>query len=94
MYSVRHTFASLSLVAGEEKFNLARAMGHRKTELLDTTYGHSPPSGMASVAARIGARVFGEPSKLQAIDGGKLPDLRQPLDEATNEAKKANKKPT
>jgi hypothetical protein len=80
MYSLRQTFASLGRVAGEEAFNVARAMGHSRSTLVDQVYAHSLQSGMASVAERVTARALGIEPKLRVIEGGKSPDVRQPLE--------------
>jgi len=84
MYSLRHTFASLGRVAGESAFNVARAMGHSRSMLVDQVYAHSLQSGMASVAERVTARALGEQPKLRVIEGGQR-DVRQPLDESPAE---------
>ena len=83
MYSLRHTFASLGRVSGEAAFNVARAMGHSRSTLVDEVYAHSLQSGMASVAERVTSRVFGEQPKLRVIEGG-TPAVRQPLDESAS----------
>lgn len=91
LYSLRHTFVSLGRVSGEAAFNVARAMGHSRSTLVDEVYAHSLPSGMASVAERVTARVFGEQPKLRVIDGKapeKSPDVRHPLDDRSKKAKK------
>lgn len=82
LYSLRHTFASLGRVAGESAFNVARAMGHSRSTLVDAVYAHSLQSGMASVAERVTARALGEQPKLRVIEGGSPRDIRQPLDES------------
>jgi integrase len=84
MYSLRHTFASLGRVPGESALNVARAMGHSRSTLVDQVYAHSLQSGMASVAERVTARALGEQLKLRLIDG-KQRDVRQPLDETPAE---------
>ena len=84
LYSLRHTFASLGRVAGESAFNVARAMGHSRSMLVDAVYAHSLQSGMASVAERVTARALGEQPKLRVIEGGQR-DVRQPLDETPAE---------
>ena len=61
MYSLRHTFATFGRVAGESAFNVAHAMGHSRSTLVDAVYAHSLQSGMASVAERVTARALGEP---------------------------------
>jgi integrase len=81
MYSLRHTFASLGRVAGEEAFNVARAMGHSRSILVDQVYAHSLHSGMASVAERVTARALGIEPKLRVIEGGKSQDVREPLED-------------
>jgi integrase len=87
MYSLRHTFASLGRVAGEEAFNVARAMGHSRSTLVDQVYAHALPSGMASVAERVTARALGEQRKLRLIEGGPK-DVRKPLEESSEETEK------
>jgi hypothetical protein len=58
---MRHTFASLGRVPGEEAFNVAGAMGHSKTEIVDNVYAHALPSGTASVTERVTARAPARP---------------------------------
>lgn len=85
LYSTRHTFATLSRAGGETAFNTAQAMGHSKSQLVDRTYAHALPSGMASVAAAVAARALGEKPALRAVEGGKQrtdADVRQPLDDS------------
>jgi len=84
MYSLRHTFASLGRVAEEEAFNVARAMGHSRSTLVDQDYAHSLQSGMASVAERVTARALGIEPKLRVIESGKSLDVRQPSGQRTN----------
>jgi integrase len=55
MYSLRHTFASLARSSGEAAFNVARAMGHSRSTLVESVYAHSLASG--SSRARGGSRV-------------------------------------
>jgi integrase len=89
MYSLRHTFASLARSSGEAAFNVSRAMGHSRSTLVDAVYAHSLASGLAGVAERVAGRVFDEKKKpvLRVIEGGASPDVRQPLDNASNELK-------
>ncbi|HEX4025889.1 MAG TPA: tyrosine-type recombinase/integrase [Steroidobacteraceae bacterium] len=82
MYSLRHTFASIGRVSGEEAFNVSRAMGHSRSTLVDAVYAHSLPSGMAGLAERVTARALGLEPKLRVIEGGKSPDVRQTLDDS------------
>jgi len=84
MYSLRHTFATFGRVAGESAFNVAHAMGHSRSTLVDQVYAHSLQSGMASVAERVTARALGEQPKLRVIEGGQR-DIRQSLDESPAE---------
>ena len=85
LYSLRHTFASLGRTSGESAFNVARAMGHSRSTLVDEVYAHSLQSGMASVAERVTARAaLGEQPKLRVIDG-KPRDVRSSLDESPAE---------
>jgi hypothetical protein len=76
LYSLCHTFASLGRVAGESAFNVARAMGHSRSTLVDAVYAHSLHSGMASLAERVTARALGEQPKLRVIEGRQR-DIRQ-----------------
>ena len=43
---------------------------------------HSLPSGMAGLTERVTARALGLEPKLRVIEGGKEPDVRQPLDDS------------
>jgi integrase len=67
MYSLRHTFASLGRASGEEAFNVARAMGHSRSQIVDDVYAHALPSGMTSVAARVTARALGQQIKPRLV---------------------------
>jgi integrase len=87
LYSLRHTFASLGRTAGESAFNVSRMMGHSRSTLVDSVYAHSMQSGMASVAESVTARALGVKPQLRVIEGGAR-DVRQPLDNASTEAKK------
>ena len=79
MYSLRHTFATFGRVAGESAFNVAHAMGHSRSTLVDAVYAHSLQSGMASVAERVTARALGEQPKLRVIEGQR--DVRRSLED-------------
>ncbi len=72
-------------MAGESAFNVAHAMGHSRSTLVDQVYAHSLQSGMASVAERVIARALGEHPKLRVIDGG-APDVGRSLDESSVES--------
>ena len=85
MYSLRHTFATFGRVAGESAFDVAHAMGHSRSTLVDAVYAHSLQSGMASVAERVTTRALGEQPKLRVIDG-KQRDVRRSLDESSGES--------
>ena len=62
-------FPGLGTLAGEEPFNVARAMGHSKSEVVDSVYAHALPSGMASVAEHVTARALGEQRQLRLVSG-------------------------
>jgi integrase len=68
LYSLRHTFASLGRLADEEAFNVARAIGHSRSTLVDQVYAHALPSGMASVAERVTTRAVGKKPKLRLTE--------------------------
>ena len=87
MYSLRHTFASLGRVSGEAAFNVARAMGHSRSMIVDEVYAHALPTGMASVAERVTARALGLAPTLRVIEGGQR-DIRRSLDETVEEPAK------
>ena len=70
--------------ASWEAFNVARAMGHSRSTLVDAVYACSLQSGMASVAERVTSRALGEQPKLRVIEGGQR-DVRQPFDESPAE---------
>jgi integrase len=91
LYSLRHTFATLGRVSGEAAFNVARAMGHSRSTLVDQVYAHALPSGMASVAERVIARALRKRAKLSVISGGQR-DVRRSLDDSpkTPDSKKAS----
>jgi integrase len=89
MYSLRHTFASLARSSGEAAFNVARAMGHSRSTLVDAVYAHSLASGMAGVAERVAGRVFPAKPQLRVIEGSASRDVRQPLDDSEPEAKQS-----
>ena len=48
MYSLRHTFASLGRASGEEPFNVARAMGHSRSQIVDEVYAHGKRLSLAA----------------------------------------------
>jgi hypothetical protein len=50
---------------GEEALNVARAMSHSRSRIVDDVYAHSLPSGMARVAERVTARTLREQPKLR-----------------------------
>lgn len=79
-YSLRHSFASHARAAGGEAFNVARIMGHSKSQLVDAVYAHAIPSGLAGVTASVATRVMGKHPKLRLIEGGKQ-DVSPSLDE-------------
>jgi integrase len=67
-HALRHTWASLSVMAGVPLMVVARNLGHADTKMTEAHYGHLSPSYIAD-AIRAGAPVFGiEPdAKVVAI---------------------------
>ena len=88
LYSLRHTFASLGRTAGESAFNVARMMGHARSTLVDQVYAHTMQSGIASVAENVTAPALGLKPQLRVIEGGNSRDVRQPLDETSQQDQK------
>src|SRR5215831_4743618 len=83
---IKTSFAPFGRIAGESAFNVARAMGHSRSTLVDQVYAHSLQSGMASVAERVTARALGEHPKLRVIEGGgSQRDIRQTLEDCQPE---------
>lgn len=61
MYSMRHTFVTFAMAEGAEAFNVARAIGHAKSEIVAKIYGnHTLESGVAPISANVTARALGE----------------------------------
>jgi len=60
-------------------------MGHARSTLVDQVYAHTMQSGMASVAENVTARALGLRPQLRVIEGGNSRDVRQPLDEASQQ---------
>jgi integrase len=56
-HTIRHTWASLSIMAGMPLLVAARALGHSDTRMVEKHYGHLAPSYMAD-AIRAGAPDF------------------------------------
>jgi len=73
---IKTSFATFGRVAGESACNVAHAMGHSRSTLVDQVYAHSRQSGMASVAERVTARALGEQPKLRLIDASGTLDAR------------------
>jgi integrase len=57
-HSLRHTYASLSIMGGVPMMVVARNLGHTDTRMVDRTYGHLAPDFIAD-AIRKGAPRFG-----------------------------------
>lgn len=57
-HCLRHTYASLSIMAGVPLLVVARNLGHRDTRMCELHYGHLAPSFEAD-AIRTGAPTFG-----------------------------------
>jgi integrase len=63
-HGLRHTWASLSVMAGMPLLVVAKNLGHSDTRMVEKHYGHLAPSYIAD-AIRAGAPRFGlEPSKV------------------------------
>jgi integrase len=57
MYSLRWTFVSLARASGEQAFNVARVIGHARSTIVDTIYGHTVDSAPAGVSESVAERV-------------------------------------
>jgi len=57
-HGLRHTWASLAVMAGMPLMVVARNMGHVDTRMVEKHYGHLAPSYIAA-AIRAGAPKFG-----------------------------------
>jgi hypothetical protein len=78
--SLRHTFASLARTADESAFNVSRFLGRSRSVLVDQVHAHSIQSGMAHISENMTARAVGIKPQLRVIEGGKSPEVRQPLE--------------
>jgi integrase len=56
-HSLRHTFASLHLQAGESIYYVQRQLGHANISMTVDTYGHWLPAGNAAAADRLEMRL-------------------------------------
>jgi integrase len=69
IHQLRHTWASLSVMAGVPLMVVARNLGHVDTRMTERHYGHLAPSYIAD-AIRAGAPKFGfEPDRVVALGG-------------------------
>lgn len=60
LYSLRHTFVTHSRASGAEAFNVARAIGHAKSTIVDGVYAnHTLDSGVAPLSAMVTDRILG-----------------------------------
>ena len=57
MYSLRWTFVSLARASGEQAFNVARVIGHARSTIVDTIYGHTVDSALTGVSESVAERV-------------------------------------
>jgi integrase len=57
MYSLRWTFVSLARASGEHAFNVARVIGHARSTIVDTIYGHTVDAALAGVSESVAERV-------------------------------------
>jgi integrase len=55
-HALRHTFASLSVMAGAPLIVVARALGHSTTRMVEMYYAHLSPSFEASEIRRAAPR--------------------------------------
>lgn len=86
LYSLRHTAASMGRSAGQSAYAMSRLLGHAKTSLVDQVYAaHSLSSATAGVVDAITTRALGLKLQLRVIEGGKSPDVRQPLEDSVAE---------
>src|SRR5690242_15991731 len=53
MYSLRWTFVSLARASGEAAFNVSRLIGHARSTIVDTIYGHPVDSALAEVSESV-----------------------------------------
>ena len=67
-HTLRHTWASLSVMSGVPLMVVARNLGHVDTRMVEQHYGHLAPSYVAE-AIRAGAPRFGTaaPSKVVGL---------------------------
>lgn len=95
LYSCRVTFATLARSSGESAFNVARAMGHARSTLVDDVYARANAKGLESVATAVAGRILGDaagaptppttPPKgrgrgaLRVLDGGRAADISRIL---------------
>jgi integrase len=68
-YSLRHTHATWSIVAGVELYELARFMG-TSVEQIDKTYGHLMPNAIERTRARLDEFVRLFPGRSQTVEAG------------------------
>jgi integrase len=59
-HSLRHTYATLALVAGESIYYVQRMLGHATIQMTVDTYGSWLPAGNPDTAGRIEAAAFGD----------------------------------
>jgi integrase len=59
LYRLRHSFATLSLLAGADAKSVSRAMGHSSVWFTQDTYQHVLPAMRRDAAEKIGRMLFG-----------------------------------
>jgi integrase len=65
-HCLRHTYASLSIMAGAPLLVVARNLGHRDTRMVEHHYGHMSPSYHADTIRRTAPRFDVEPDAIVA----------------------------
>jgi len=68
-HGLRHTWASLSVMAGLPLMVVAKNLGHVDTHMVEMHYGHLAPSYIAEAIRKHAPRFGGTKSKVKAIRG-------------------------
>jgi integrase len=71
-HCLRHTYASLAIMAGAPLLVIAKNLGHRDSRMVEHHYGHMAPSYAADAIRRAAPRFGIEPDKkIAALAGGR-----------------------